>query len=131
MINRLGPVAGRLPINHDYAGKAFPANMLPPRYRAKGVQFTPQGYPDFMPHAKQLPNGKKYVEIEYTGGRNADFAAANKKAGLDETPLGYTWHHVEDMRTMVLVPTDLHDAVKHAGGVSTYKHASGVDAYGS
>jgi len=125
------PVAGRLPINHEYAGKRFPDKLLPPKYRQKGLQFTKEGYPDFSPHAKQLPNGKNYVAIEYTGARKADFAAANKAAGLDETPPGWTWHHVEDMNTMYLVPTDLHDAVKHSGGVSTYKHATGVDAYGS
>ena len=29
---------------------------------------------------------------------------------------GYTWHHVEDGRTMILIPTDLHDAYRHTGG---------------
>jgi hypothetical protein len=86
--------------------------------------------PDFVPHAKQLPNGKNHVEIEYTGSRRADFVAANKKVKLDETPDGWTWHHAEDMKTMYLVPYDLHKAVKHSGGVATYKHGSGVPKYG-
>lgn len=30
---------------------------------------------------------------------------------------------------MILVPTDLHDAVKHAGGVVVNKHATGVETY--
>jgi hypothetical protein len=31
---------------------------------------------------------------------------------------------------MYLVPVDLHEAVKHSGGVATYKHGSGVPRYG-
>ena len=37
--------------------------------------------------------------------------------------LGLTWHHVErksgQKATVQLVPTKLHDAVKHTGGVAT------------
>jgi filamentous hemagglutinin len=124
------PVAGRLPQNHDYAGRAFPADLLPPKYRSQGLRFTKEGYPDFAPHARQLPNGKRHVEIEYTGSRKADYAAANKKAKLDETPDDWTWHHAEDMKTMYLVPSDLHEAVKHTGGVAKHKHGSGVPRYG-
>src|SRR5690606_12793519 len=83
------PVAGRLPQNHDYAGREFPTDLLPAKYRSKGLRFTKEGYPDFAPHARKLPNGKNYVEIEYTGSRRADFAAANRKAKLDETPDGW------------------------------------------
>jgi hypothetical protein len=34
------------------------------------------------------------------------------------------------MKTMSLVPTDLHAAVKHGGVIAKYKHASGVPKYG-
>jgi hypothetical protein len=30
---------------------------------------------------------------------------------------------------MILVPTELHDAVKHSGGVSTFKHETGIAKY--
>ena len=123
------PVAGRLPQNHAYAGKPFPADELPAAYRKKGVSFTKDGYPDFGPHAMDLKNGKKYVEIEYTGRRADDFRAANKEAGLQRTPDGWTWHHVEDGRKMMLIPEDLHDAVKHSGGVAHHKHATGIGKY--
>jgi hypothetical protein len=59
-----------------------------------------------------------------------DEVAANKKAKLDQIPKGWTWHHAEDMKTMYLVPYDLHRAVKHSGGVARYKHGSGVPKYG-
>jgi A nuclease of the HNH/ENDO VII superfamily with conserved WHH len=123
------PVAGRLPVNHEFAGKQFPAGRLPAKYRAKGVKFTPDGYPDFAPHARQLPNGKNYVEIELTGSRAADIAAANKKAGLLREVKDYIWHHAEDGRRMYLVPKELHEAVRHTGGTSTFRHARGVGRY--
>jgi filamentous hemagglutinin len=124
------PIAGRLPPNHQYAGQAYPSELLPPKYRQKGVRFSKEGHPDFAPHARELPNGKNYVEIEYTGSRRADEVLATKKAKLDEIPDGWTWHHAEDMKTMYLVPTDLHRAVTHSGGAAKYKHASGVPKYG-
>lgn len=37
------------------------------------------------------------------------------------TPAGYTWHHVEAGRTMLLVPSDLHGTVRHTGGASLIK----------
>jgi DNase/tRNase domain of colicin-like bacteriocin len=121
------PVAGQLPRNHEVAGKFFPSNKLPAAYRKQGVRFTEAGYPDFSPYAKTLPNGKKSVQIKYTGSRRGDFAEANAKAGYKETPNHFTWHHHEDGKTMILVPEDLHGAIEHTGGVATYKHASGVD----
>jgi HNH/ENDO VII superfamily nuclease len=38
-----------------------------------------------------------------TGEMDDDAPAANAAAGLDRTPRGYTWHHVEDGKTMELV----------------------------
>jgi hypothetical protein len=125
------PVAGRLPQKHELAGKQFPSDRLPTAYRQQGVRFSEAGYPDFSPYAQTLPNGQKSVQITYTGSRTGDFAAANTKAGYEKIPRGFTWHHHEDMKTMLLVPEDLHDAVKHTGGVATYKHTSGVESYGN
>ena len=48
--------------------------------------------------------------------------AANEAAGLARTPEGYTWHHHQDGKTMLLVPSNLHGAVRHTGGVSTIRH---------
>lgn len=33
-------------------------------------------------------------------------------------PRDTIWHHNEDGKTMELVPTDLHSAVSHAGGIA-------------
>jgi len=124
-IAKAEPVAGRLPRNHAYAGHEYPPSKLPPAYRKQGLRFKDTGYPDFEPYATVLPNGQKKVRIAYAG-RNADAAVANKAAKLEETPRGYTWHHNEDMETMSLVPSDLHDAVEHSGGTAEYKHRHGV-----
>jgi hypothetical protein len=126
-IAKAEPVAGRLPRNHAYAGHEYPRSELPSQYRKQGLRFKDSGYPDFEPYAKVLPNGEKKVHIACTGSRRADFAAADRAAKLEETPRGYTWHHDEaDLGTMYLVPDDLHDAVKHTGGVAEYKHRHGV-----
>jgi A nuclease of the HNH/ENDO VII superfamily with conserved WHH len=120
------PVAGRLPRNHEFAGKEFPRERLPAKYRDKGLRFKSTGYPDFEPYAATLPNGKKTVRIELTGSMDADEALANKAAGLEERPEGFIWHHVEDEGTMMLVPASLHEAVPHTGGRATFKHRTGI-----
>jgi filamentous hemagglutinin len=123
-------VTGRLPRNHEFAGKEFPRELLPPKYREKGLRFKTTGYPDFEPYAMTLPNSKKTVRIELTGDRAADFAAANKAAGLKQQPRNHTWHHVEDGGTMMLVPTDLHSEVAHTGGMARYRDTTGGIGYG-
>ena len=42
----------------------------------------------------------------------------NEALGLKSTPKRYTWHYVEDGMTMMLVPSDIHSAVKHTGRAS-------------
>lgn len=56
-----------------------------------------------------------------TGDRRYDVYKANERSNLNKTPLGRSWHHVEDGRTMQLVPEDLHSAVPHSGGVEKIK----------
>ncbi len=99
-------------INKQYAGKIYKLGGALAKKYPNGVKFTKAGFPDFSPYAKVrvIVNGLK--------GTSTDFAAANKAAGFKSTPNGYTWHHVEDGRTMLLVPTELHSAVGHTGGAS-------------
>lgn len=77
--------------------------------------FKPTGYPDFTPYAI------KQVDIEITGKQPIDAARANARRGLKTTPNGMTWHHVENTKTLQLIPTELHDAVRHTGGVANKK----------
>jgi hypothetical protein len=54
-----------------------------------------------------------------------DEKIANLQCGFSQTPAGYVWHHVEDMKTMILVPQDLHSiamgGMSHTGGASLIK----------
>jgi hypothetical protein len=116
--------------NHSFADKKFTFDT--PELKVKypglekkypnGVNFTKDGYPDFSPYA--VPGGT--VKINMIGNYTTDFTDATKLArqnGVPEDILmriqkDYTWHHSEDMRTMQLVPLDIHRAVRHSGGIS-------------
>jgi RHS repeat-associated protein len=101
-------VGGRAPINSQWAGKVHPS----------GVYYTQRGFPDFSPFAKAR------VEVEgLTGNYAKDAAMANRAVGLKSTPKGYVWHHVEDARTMLLVPQGVHEAARHTGGAAIIRNS--------
>ncbi|MBE8233302.1 MAG: hypothetical protein HAW67_06155 [Endozoicomonadaceae bacterium] len=108
-------VKGRFPINSYYAGKTFHlAGKLKSKY-PHGVPFTTRGFPDFSRYVF------KKTKIKFTGNRNIDFKKASDKVGITEKwrkKNKYTWHHKEDGTTMQLLKFDLHDAVKHTGGIA-------------
>ena len=112
-----------LPIlNKKYAGSYYPVKKLPVHIRKKypeSVRFDRNGYPDFSPYAK-----KKISSNELTGQYANDFSIANQKAGYSSTPEGFTWHHHQNGRDMLLVPKDLHHAVRHSGGRSYLQRSS-------
>lgn len=114
--SKLKKINGRLPINGDFAGKRF---LLPDDLATKypsGVYFKPSGFPDFTQYAT-----KQKMIMNLTGDRASDYRKANAAFDLNITPIGYTWHHVEDGVTMQLIPTDLHRAIPHTGGVAKLK----------
>ena len=80
-----------------------------------GIPFTGSGFPDFSRYAV------KKVGVPFSGSRRTDELLANKAAGFSETPAKHTWHHHENAKEMVLVPEDLHNAVKHTGGFAIDK----------
>ena len=104
-------VGGRNPVNSAYAGQVYHlSGDLGTKY-PNGVAFSRQGFPDFTPY--------RVMEVKYkglTGEYRIDEKLANELAGLPRTPTGYVWHHVEDGETLVLIPKDLHNAVRHTGG---------------
>ena len=118
--DRVRPVNGRTPINsQQYAGTTMRLDGDIGQRYPHGVPFTGSGFPDFSRYAQTN------VRIELTGSRAQDFAAANRAAGYSRTPSGMTWHHHQDAGYMQLIPTDLHNAVRHTGGVAT----SGITPY--
>ena len=57
------------------------------------------------------------VSDKLTGNSSADIELANlMHHGTKVNPVGYTWHHLEDGKTMILIPRDLHQAYRHTGG---------------
>ncbi len=63
-----------------------------------------------------------------TGNNASDFSQANNAIGLSgsKPPKGYTWHHMEDGKSMLLVRRDVHDCTlggfAHTGGASIVKN---------
>lgn len=93
-------------MNYRWAGETHPS----------GVRFTAEGFPDFSPFAKAR------VELNgLTGNYVKDAALANKAVGLKATPKDMVWHHVEDAGTMMLIPKDIHNAVRHTGGAAVIR----------
>jgi len=100
-------------INKRYANTVHPKT---------GIPYDKDGYAVFDSVAE------KTVEIAMTGIRTTDEALANAKAQLNRTPDGFTWHHVQDTKRMQLVPTDIHDATRHTGGVAVLKAMRRLDS---
>jgi hypothetical protein len=115
---------GRRPINSKFAGQRFPLQDRRPDLAEKypeSVEFTSQGFPDFSPYAIAK------VELPYLGiDRAADFDLANEIRGAQQEA-DYVWHHVEDGKTMLLIPRDLHRAISHAGGIAHETNIVGVE----
>jgi hypothetical protein len=115
-------INGEKPINGLYAGQTY-FDGLTPELKIKypeGVKFSENGFPEFSKYTKELPNGGKSVKIEPTLSHEADVRSSNKLAGFRETPDNYTWHHHQDYGVMELIPTDIHNAVKHTGGATIW-----------
>ena len=121
-VTAIEPVDGRLPINSRWAGRHFPLDQnfvrrlindypyLKDSGLENGVEFVPEGYPNFSDFAK------KKIQVKFTGNRDLDEEAANELLDYRTTPQGYTWHHCPDGETLELLPTPLHDKVRHTGG---------------
>lgn len=95
-----------------------------------GVEIDEFGFPDFYPYVStEYPP----VLIELTTTSSKDIRLAYEAAGIDkdtakELQEDWVWHHTHayDPETgrgeLILIPRDLHAAVKHAGGRSLHKH---------
>lgn len=118
-------INNRFPINADNAGKKYPLDKLPPELQVKypnSIDFDHKGCARFEPYTYKDEHGKLYkVELDKFTHRGTDSAKANEIMGITDVPFGYTWHHVEDGKTMIAIPRDLHEAIRHTGGMSYSK----------
>lgn len=102
----------------------------------EGVKKTENGGVSFAETDKIYiteDGSKCIVKIEATGNRSKDFDLANAAMGLEETPDGYVWHHVDDYNvkdgtiTLELVEDEAHNASKpHSGGCAQYDAVHGA-----
>lgn len=118
----------------------FPDNSPQALKYPDGVEFTKAAdgnkYPRFEKWAKatakfDTPTLEKALNhTGLSGNYWYDSKLANLKCGFPETPAGYVWHHVEDMKTMILVPQDVHSiamgGMRHTGGASLIKKFLGI-----
>lgn len=108
-------IGKQTPINSQYAGTRYPMERLSEELQGKyphGVWFDREGFPLFAGYASRV------VDIEVSGAGRFDFLRANVAAGLERVPDDMTWHHHQNGKSMVLMPRDIHDAIRHTGGVA-------------
>lgn len=107
-------------LNSDYAGA-----IMPPT--GENADFIKMYYGDIFMSQSGFPIFDNYaiarVELDnLTGNDSIDFAMANKVFHSSSQRIdGYTWHHLEDGKTLILIPSDLHEAYRHTGGASLIK----------
>jgi hypothetical protein len=126
--NTVYKIKGQLPKNADQAAKS-PTRTL---FTGSGnpVKFDGNGFPDFTEYIYRGPDGKPFAfEIDMKGNYTTDFAQANEAAGfgkgINAHPKGWTWHHHQDGKTMMLVPSDINTppgGIWHTGGKAVVEH---------
>ena len=112
--------------NIKYAGSI----MEPGNSNAAKATYIKEKYGDIYMSSQGFPVFDDYavarVEIsDLTGLDNGadDIAKANLAHHGNETSIpGYTWHHIEDGKTLILIPSDLHDAYQHTGGAALLRN---------
>ena len=127
--NMVDPITGRKNtiINKKYAGGIMELNPTESFSEAE-LKLIKEKYGDILMTKTGSPIFDKYaigrVVSDYlTGDSAADIALANQlHHGTNKTPVGYTWHHLEDGKTMILIPYDLHHAYKHTGGADLLRN---------
>ena len=116
----------------------FPDGSAQETKYPQGVEFTKAAngktYPRFEKWAKataKFDTPTKEAALNHTGLSGNywyDSKLANAQCGFAQTPPGYVWHHVEDMKTMLLVPQDVHSiyfgGMSHSGGASLIREFS-------
>lgn len=106
-------------IDHSKTIRHNDGNITFTDIKGNSVTYNADGYPDFSPYSK------KTIQVENMNGKYAhDSALANAKANLNQTPEGYVWHHVEDGKTMQLIPQEIHNNFPHTGDASGLRNGT-------
>lgn len=112
------------------------------------IRYDSQGFPDFTPFAIKIPGTTNPVMLDpytaanvqkgtaMTTSRRSNFELADKlfspSGTMDGMSMeiwrsknGYTWHEHQDLRTMILVPTEINGMFGHTGGVGLIRLLTG------
>ena len=101
------------------------------KYGIDGVSFK-NGYPDFSEVSKGTVEIDNFCTERYGSGGNFDQAdrklADQRGCTVEEVRQwridnNYTWHEMEDCKTMQKVPREVHGNIPHDGGISKLKNA--------
>jgi hypothetical protein len=71
--------------------RTSPGTSYRPTIEAKGVRINADGFPEFEPYAMTLPNGKKRIHVELTGGRTPDEKIANQPVLVSARTTDHRW----------------------------------------
>lgn len=101
----------------EYAGDIMEPhiNSNPAYIKSKygNIYMSKKGFPIFDEYAIAR------IELPDLEGLDDDILRANVIHHGTQTSIpGYTWHHLEDGKTLILIPTDLHEAYRHTGGAA-------------
>lgn len=119
-----------IPKKHNPDGKTM--GEILEKYGIDGIEFK-DGEPDFS----KISEGT--VEIgSFSDNRSDNFDLADKKLaeqrGCTADDIkewrkenGYTWHECKDMKTMQLVPSEVHGNISHSGGVAEVKKEANIN----
>lgn len=114
--------SGRLPGNAAFAGRVYTGLSKKLRTLYGDIAFTAAGFPIWGEHVLVTV---EFPPPGFAGNHGTDFTRADALCRQEYNftpPDGYTWHHNEDGIHMELIPTRLHDAIRHAGGVAIKKY---------
>lgn len=101
------------------------------KYGIDGVTFK-DGYPDFSDVSKGNVEIDNFTDQRYGAGGNFDQAdrklASQRGCSPEEVRQwcnenNYTWHEMQDCKTMQKVPREVHGNIPHDGGISKLKNA--------
>lgn len=100
-----------------------------------GIDYIPfkEGEPDFNRFSKGSVEINSFSSNRTDNFDKADIEFAKQKGwSPEEVELWrkenrYTWHECKDMKTMQMVPSEVHNNIPHRGGISEVKKGSGDD----
>ena len=109
----------QIPINGQYASKICPCSNDYIKEKYGDIYYNSAGYPIFDKFAIARIESS---QLNGANGGKIDIDLANRMHHGNQVQVpGYTWHHLEDGKTLILIPSELHNAA-----ISGYKHWGGA-----